>query len=92
MYFTHNIYLVLLKFNSYSLIFPVTLRISCEQSLWVRGENTSLVLQSVKVGKYNREARPKLFFTFEQKNCQTLLQRVIRLMEQLTSLETRFSS
>ena len=42
MYFKHKILQVLYKSNAYSLRFPVTLRISYEQSLWVRVENTSL--------------------------------------------------
>ena len=42
MYFKHNIHQVLWTFISYSSRFPVTLRISYEQSSWVRGENTSL--------------------------------------------------
>ena len=52
MYFKHNIHVVLLKFGSYSLRFPVTLRFSCEQSSWVRGENTSLLMQSLKICEY----------------------------------------
>ena len=47
MYFNQNIHVVLLEFGSYSLRFPVTLRISCEQSSWVRGENPTLPVQVV---------------------------------------------
>ena len=46
--FKHNIHQVLWKFNAYSIRFPVTLRISYEQSSWVRGENTSLVVVIIK--------------------------------------------
>ena len=44
MYFKHNIHQLL-----YSLRFPVTLKISYEQSLWVRGENTSLLERPFKI-------------------------------------------
>ena len=50
MYSKHNIHQVLQTFISYSSRFPVTLRISYEQSSWVRGENTSLVEVEVGVG------------------------------------------
>ena len=46
MYFKHNIHLVLYTFISYSSRFPMTLKISYEQSSWVRGENTSLLVSS----------------------------------------------
>ena len=43
MYFKHRIHLVVFKLDPNYLRFPVTLRISCKQSLWVHEENPSLL-------------------------------------------------
>ena len=47
LYFAYNFHQAPQKFISYSLKFPMTLRIYCEQSLWVCGENSSLVVRPI---------------------------------------------
>ena len=64
-YCTRSIHQAVWWFSLYSLRFPVTLRISYGQSLWVRGENTSLAARLVFEFCIHRWSIFFLFFSYQ---------------------------